>query len=69
LIQRFRLNPEDCEHYIKTAKVIKPIEKDGNVRILQSKIGDIKIQFICTIREKILYIITVEDAIEFMPHM
>ncbi len=62
LLRRFRLNPEDCEHYIKTARVVKPIEKDGNIGILQSKIGDCEIQFVCTIREKILYVITVEEC-------
>lgn len=62
LVRRFKLNVTDAEHYIKTAKIIKPIEKDGNIGILQSYIGDYKIQFVCTIRENILYIITVEEC-------
>lgn len=62
LIRRFRLDVEDVEHYIKTASVIKSIEKDGSIGILQSNIGDSKIQFVCTIREKVLYIITVEEC-------
>lgn len=62
LAQRFQLNAEDVIHYIKTAKIVKPIEKDGNIGILQSNIGKCKIQFVCTIRENILYIITVEEC-------
>lgn len=62
LTKRFRLDVKDAEHYIKTACIIKPVEKDGNIGILQSNIGDCKIQFVCTIREKILYIITVEEC-------
>lgn len=62
LTSRFKLDMEDAEHYIKTARVIKSIEKDGCIGILQSNIGNSKIQFVCTIREKILYIITVEEC-------
>ncbi len=49
-------------HYIKTAKIVKSIEKDGSIGILQGNIGKCKVQFVCTIRENILYIITVEEC-------
>lgn len=62
LISRFKLDVIDAEHYIKTAKVIKSIEKDGNIGILKSCIGDHKIHFVCTIRENTLYIISVEEC-------
>jgi hypothetical protein len=62
IARRFKMGAEDATHYIKTARVIKPIEKDGNIGLLQSDIGGKKIQFVCTIREKILYIITVEEC-------
>ncbi len=62
ITKRFKMDSEDVKHYIKTARVIKAIDKDGNIGILQSDIGDCKIQFICTIRERILYIITVEEC-------
>jgi hypothetical protein len=62
IARRFRMDAEDVKHYIKKARVIKSIEKDGSIGILQSKIGDYKIQFVCTIREKVLYIITVEEC-------
>ncbi len=62
LIKRFRMTREDADHYIKTASIIKPIEKDGNIGILLSNIGDSKIKFVCTVRERVLYIITVEEC-------
>lgn len=62
IARRFQMDAEDVRHYIKTARIIKSIEKDGNTGILQSDVGDSKIQFVCTIREKTLYIITVEEC-------
>ncbi len=62
LISRFKLDVIDAEHYIKTAWVVRSIEKDGNIGKLQSCIGNSKIQFVCTIRENVLYIITVEEC-------
>jgi len=62
LIRRFKLDVIDAEHYIKTAKIIKHFEKDGNIGILESYVGGRKIQFVCTIRENILYLITVEEC-------
>jgi hypothetical protein len=62
LVRRFKLDVEEAEHYIKIACIVKPVEKDGNIGILQSNIGNCKIQFVCTIRENILYIITVEEC-------
>lgn len=62
IARRFQMDAEDVRHYIKTARIIKSIEKDGNIGILQSDVGDSKIQFVCTIREKTLYIITVEEC-------
>lgn len=47
---RFKMDAEDVVHYIKTARVIKDIDKDGNIGILQCDIGNRKMQFICTIR-------------------
>jgi hypothetical protein len=44
------------------ARVIKPLEKDGVVGVLQSDIGECKIRFVCMIRENALWIITVEEC-------
>lgn len=62
LIQRFELSLDEVKHCIKTAKIIKPVDKDGNIGILQSVIGDSKIKFVFTIRKKALWIITVEEC-------
>lgn len=62
LLERFELSLDEVKHYIRTAKIIKPVEKDGNIEILQSTIGDSKIKFVFTIREKALWIITVEEC-------
>ncbi len=62
LLQRFELSLDEVKHYIKTATIIKPVEKDGNIGILQSTIGNSKIKFVFTIRENTLLIITVEEC-------
>ena len=61
LLERFELDLADAKHCIKTARIDKPIEKDGSIGILQSNIGDCKIKFICTIKRNSLVIITVEE--------
>jgi hypothetical protein len=61
LIRRFGLSLDEVKHYIKMAKVIRPIEKDGTCGILQSDIGECKIRFVCMVREDALWIITVEE--------
>jgi hypothetical protein len=62
LLRRFELSLDEVKHYIKTAKIIKSVEKDGNIGILQSNIGNKKIKFIFTLREKAIWIITVEEC-------
>ncbi len=62
LIERFELSLDEVKHYIKTAKIIKSVEKDGNTGILQSTIGDSKIRFVLKKKKKALWIITVEEC-------
>lgn len=62
LIQRFGLSLEEVKHFIKTAKIIKPVEKDGAIGILQGRIRNSKIRFVFTIRKNALWIITVEES-------
>jgi hypothetical protein len=62
LIQRFGLSLQEVRHYIKVARVIKPLDKDGTCGILQSDIGRSKIKFVCMVREDALWIITVEEC-------
>ncbi|HMF33581.1 MAG TPA: DUF4258 domain-containing protein [Candidatus Lokiarchaeia archaeon] len=63
LLERFGLSLEEVKHFIKTANIVKPVEKDGNPGILQGRIGQSKIRFVFTIRQDILWIITVEECI------
>lgn len=60
LIQRFGLSLQEVRHYIKVAKIFRPVEKDGSCGILQSDIGDIKMRFVYMVREGALWIVTVE---------
>ena len=62
LLQRFELSLDEVKHCIRTAKIIKTVEKEGNTGIMQSCLGDSKIKFVFTIREKALWIITVEEC-------
>jgi hypothetical protein len=62
LIRRFGLSLDEVRHYIKVARVIRPLEKDGVAGVLESDIGDCKIRFVCMIRENALWIITVEEC-------
>ncbi len=61
LAERFELDSQDAEHLVKTAKLLKPIEKDGEIGLLQSCIGECEIRFVFTIRKKVVWIITVEE--------
>jgi hypothetical protein len=62
LLERFELDISEAKHCIKTARVEKTIEKDGNIGMLQSSIGCYKIRFVCTIKRNTLVIITVEEC-------
>jgi hypothetical protein len=62
LIRRFGLSLDEVRHYIKVARIVKPLEKDGTIGILQSDIGVRKIRFVCMIKEDALWIITVEEC-------
>ena len=64
LIDRFGMDLEEFRHFLKTGKMVKKPKKDGNVGIIQRKIGDDQIQIIFTIRKKTLWIITVEGGEE-----
>lgn len=53
---------DEVKHCIRTAKIIKAVEKDRAMGIMQSCLGDSKIKFVFKIREKALWIITVEEC-------
>ena len=64
LIKHFDLDIEEFRHLLKTGKMIKKPKKDGSIGIIQRKLGDTKIRIKFTIRQKTLWIITVEGGEE-----
>jgi hypothetical protein len=64
LIKRFDLDIEEFRHLLKTGKMIKKPKKDGHIGIIQRKLGNTKIRIKFTIRQKTLWIITVEGGEE-----
>ena len=64
LIKRFDMDIEEFRHLLKTGKMIKKPKKDGHIGIIQRKVGDTKIRIKFTIRQKTLWIITVEGGEE-----
>ncbi len=64
LIKRFDMDIEEFRHFLKTGKMIKKPKKEGSVGIIQRNIGDVKIRIKFTIRQKTLWIITVEGGEE-----
>nr|WP_231845211.1 DUF4258 domain-containing protein [Methanocella paludicola] len=62
LLERFKLDLDEAKHCIKTARIEKPIEKDGSIGILQSSSGIYKIRFVCTIKRNTPVIITAEEC-------
>lgn len=60
LRERFQMDTQEVRHYLKIGKHIKKVEKEGNIGIIEGKIGDSKIRFVYTIRQGIVWIITVE---------
>ena len=61
LKERFQMKTDEVRHYLKTGKHIKRTNKDGEVGIIQSEIGDSRIRFVYTIRSGTIYIITIEE--------
>lgn len=55
------MNTEEVRHYLKTGKHVKKVIKEGNIGVIEGGIGGSKIRFIYTIREGIVWIITVEE--------
>jgi hypothetical protein len=61
--RRFQLVDDDeIKYYIRSAKVVVPFGKDGSIGKLRCNLGDKKIVFVCTISEKCLVVITVEEG-------
>ncbi|MDW7728037.1 MAG: hypothetical protein SCH70_13205 [Candidatus Methanoperedens sp.] len=55
------MKTDEVWHYLKTGKYIKKCNKDGEIGIIQSEIGDARIRFVYTVRSGIIYILTIEE--------
>ncbi len=64
LITRFDLSMDEFRHILKTGKMVKKPKKDGNIGIIQRDIGNDTIRIIFTIRQKTLWVITIEGGDE-----
>ena len=62
LIQRFDMSIEELRHIIKTGKQIKIPKKDGEIGIIERKIGRYKIRVKFKIKDNKIWIITVEGG-------
>jgi hypothetical protein len=61
LKERFQMKTDEVRHYLKTGKHIKKTNKDGEVGIINSEIGDARIRFVYTVRSGTIYILTIEE--------
>jgi hypothetical protein len=61
LKKRFQMKTDEVRHYLKTGKHIKKTNKDGEIGIIQSEIGNARIRFVYTVRSGIIYILTIEE--------
>lgn len=55
------MKTDEVRHYLKTGKHIKKGNKDGEIGIVQSEIGDARIRFVYTVRIGTIYILTIEE--------
>ncbi len=55
------MKTDEVRHYLKTGKKIKKTNKDGEIGIIQSEIGDARIRFVYTVRSGTIYILTIEE--------
>ncbi|MFA5772662.1 MAG: DUF4258 domain-containing protein [Thermoplasmata archaeon] len=62
LIEHFDMSLDEVKHYFKTGKLVKRPAKDGDIGILERTVGKSKIRFVFTIRQKTIWIITVEGG-------
>ena len=60
LIERYDLSIDDLRHILKTGKQVKKPRKDGDIGIIERKIGKRKIRIVFKVRNNIVWIITVE---------
>ena len=62
LIQRFDLDIDELRHVIKTAKVVRKPLKDGDIGVLERRMGKGHIRIKYKVHSGVLWIITVEGG-------
>ena len=62
LSKRFKLDPNNAEHLLKTGKIIRKIEKEGQIGVIENAKKKGKIRFKFLIHREILWVITVEGG-------
>ena len=63
MIERFDMSIEELHHLFKTAKYVKRPKKDGDIGIVQRKIGKKFIRIIFKVQDDTIWIITVEGGV------
>lgn len=63
LIERFDMSIVELHHLFKTAKYVKKPNKDGDIGILERKIGNSFIRIIFKVQDGTIWIITVEGGV------
>ena len=63
LIKRFDMSIEELHHIFKTSKYVKRPKKDGDIGIIERKIGSKFIRIIFKVQNGIVWIITVEGGV------
>ena len=63
LIERFDMSIDELHHLFKTAKYVKKPKKDGDIGIIERKIGNGFIRIIFKIQDEKIWIITVEGGV------
>lgn len=60
LRRRFQITTREVRHHLLTGKHVKKPKKEGSIGIIASRVGGSKIRFVYTVRNGVVWIITVE---------
>jgi mRNA-degrading endonuclease RelE of RelBE toxin-antitoxin system len=63
LIERFDMSIDELHHLFRTARYVKKPMKEGDIGIIERKIGKTFIRIIFKVRNETIWIITVEGGV------
>ncbi|MGA1821201.1 MAG: DUF4258 domain-containing protein [Thermoplasmatota archaeon] len=63
LIERFDMSIDELHHMFKTAKYVEKPQKDGDIGIIERKIGKNFIRIIFKVKDETVWILTVEGGV------